>query len=102
MAEDRSDLGLALEEGLREALAWKRGEVALEVVNVEPMPPKRIKAIRRKAARSARAFETRFGISASTLQNWEQGRRRPDPTARLLLKVIEADADFVERVARLP
>jgi putative transcriptional regulator len=100
MADERSDLGLALEEGLREALAWKRGEIALEVVNAALMPAERVKAIRRKAARSAKAFERRFGISAATVQNWEQGRRQPDPTARLLLKVIEADADFVEHIAK--
>jgi len=99
MADELSDLGLALEEGLREALAWQRGEIALEVVNAALMPAERVEAIRRKA-RSAKAFERRFGISAATVQNWEQGRRQPDPTARLLLKVIEADADFVEHIAK--
>ena len=100
MAEDRSELGIALEQALRETLAWKRGEVALEVVNLAPMPAERIRAIRRKAARSAKAFERRFGISAATVQNWEQGRRQPDPTARLLLKIIEDDAAYVERIAK--
>jgi putative transcriptional regulator len=30
--------GEGLLEGLREAVAWKRGEAALEVVNIDPMP----------------------------------------------------------------
>ena len=30
--------GEGLLEGLREAVAWKRGEVALEVVNIDSMP----------------------------------------------------------------
>ena len=30
--------GEGLVEGLREAVAWKRGEAALEVVNIDPMP----------------------------------------------------------------
>jgi putative transcriptional regulator len=97
---DRSDFGRSLEEALREALAWKRGEIALEVVNIEPMPPARIKAIRKKAAKSTKAFATTYGISASTLNNWEQGRRSPDPAARLLLKTIEADPGFVAKIAR--
>jgi putative transcriptional regulator len=100
MPEERSELGLALEEAISEALAWKRGAAELDVVTVDPLPAERIRAIRRKAARSAKAFERRFGISAATVQNWEQGRRQPDPAARLLLKVIEADPELVERIAK--
>lgn len=96
---DPYDLANALKEGLEEALAWKRGEVALEVVNVDPMPVERIRAIRRKVARSAKQFESKFGIPASTVNNWEQGRRKPDPAARLLLKIIEQDPDAAERAA---
>jgi putative transcriptional regulator len=91
--------GQALIESLEEARAWKRGEIALEVVNVDPMPADRIRAIRRKVAKSAKEFERRFGIPAATLNNWEQGRRSPDPAGRLLLKVIEADPDLVEKTA---
>ncbi|MDI3309512.1 MAG: helix-turn-helix domain-containing protein [Acetobacteraceae bacterium] len=93
-------------EGLREALeevrAWKHGELALEVRIVEPMPAERIRAIRRKVARSAKEFEARFGIPAATVNNWEQGRRAPDPAARLLLKVIEQNPEAVERAAHSP
>lgn len=95
----RTELGLALEEGLREALAWKRGDLSLETVTIDPMPAERIRAIRRKVAKSAREFEQRFGIPAATIRNWEQGRRAPDPAGRLLLKVIEAAPDVVEKAA---
>jgi putative transcriptional regulator len=30
--------GEGLLEGLREAVAWKRGDVALEIMNIVPMP----------------------------------------------------------------
>lgn len=99
MSDQRTELGLGLEEALREVAAWRRGELALDVIEVDPMPPERIRHIRRKVARSAKAFERRFGIPAATLQNWEQGRRKPDPTARLLLKVIEQEPEAVERAA---
>ena len=99
MTENRSDFSKGLLEGLEEALAWKRGEIALEVVNIDPMPAERIRAIRRKVARSARQFEQRFGIPAATINNWEQGRRKPDPAGRLLLKVIERDPEAVEQAA---
>ena len=77
MADDT--LGQGLIEGMREVLAWKRGEIALEVVNLDPMPPERIKAIRKKAARSAAKFEARYGISAATVNNWEQGPQKTGP-----------------------
>lgn len=91
--------GEALLEGLEEARAWKRGELALETVNIDPMPAERIRAIRRKVARSAREFERRFGIPAATIRNWEQGRRRPDPAGRLLLQIIDMAPDVVEKAA---
>lgn len=100
MTDDRTDIGLAIEEGLKEALAWKRGEIALEVINIDPMPASRIKAIRKRYAKSTRAFEKRFGIPASTMNNWEQGRRKPDPASRILLKAIELEPDAVEKAAR--
>ncbi|MRX51093.1 helix-turn-helix domain-containing protein [Paracoccus sp. S-4012] len=99
MTEKRTQFGLELEEALREAVAWKRGEIALEVENIDPMPPARIKAIRKKVARSAAQFEKRFGIPAATINNWEQGRRKPDVAARLLLSVIERDPELVEKAA---
>ena len=92
--------GEGLLEGLREAVAWKRGEVALEVVNIDPMPPTRIRAIRKRVARSAQEFERHFGIPAATVNNWEQGRRSPDPAARALLLVIEREPEAVLRALR--
>lgn len=100
MANNRESFGGGLVEALEEVRAWKRGEVALEVVNRDPLPPERIRRIRRGVARSAREFEVKFGIPAATLNNWEQGRRAPDPAARLLLKVIETDPEAVKRAAR--
>ncbi|MBL3563355.1 hypothetical protein JMM65_21915, partial [Rhodovulum sulfidophilum] len=59
MTDETFDLGEALKEGLEEARAWKRGEISLEARNVDPMPPSRIREIRKKVARSAAAFEKR-------------------------------------------
>jgi putative transcriptional regulator len=58
-------LGEGLLKGLREAVAWKRGEVALEGINTDPMHPTRIGATRKSVTHSARKFETRFGIPAA-------------------------------------
>lgn len=90
-------VGLEIEAGLREAIAHRRGEIALPTRNVDPMPPERVKAIRKAVAKSPKEFETRFGIPARTIEGWEQGRRQPDPASRILLKVIEREPAAVER-----
>lgn len=40
-------------------------------------------------------FAEQFGFSVSTLRNWEQGKRRPDPAVRAYLRVIEKAPDTV-------
>ena len=77
-------LGDALLEGLREAVAWKRGEVALPVCNVPSLTAERVKAIRKSVAKTSQEFSRRFGIPVRTLEGWEQGRRQPDPAASVL------------------
>lgn len=98
MADD--DIANGILEGLKEAIQWKRGRLALETINIDPTPASKIKEIRKRYSKSTKAFEKRFGIPASTMNNWEQGRRKPDPAARLLLKVIDQSPDAVERAVQ--
>ena len=46
-----------------------------------------VRAIRSKLAKSQEEFALMIGVSVATLQNWEQGRRRPEGPARALLWV---------------
>ena len=48
-----------------------------------------IKAIRSGLGKSQAEFAMMIGVSKDTLQNWEQGRRRPVGPARALLKIAE-------------
>ena len=93
---DRTDLGLEIEAGLREAIAHRRGEMTLPSRRVEVMPPTRVKAIRKKVAKSPKEFERRFGVPARTVEGWEQGRKL-DVSASILLRVIEQEPEAVER-----
>jgi len=93
---NRTELGLEIEAGLREAIAYQRGEVALETRLVGPMTAARVREIRKGVAKSPKDFERRFGIPARTLEGWEQGRAI-DATARVLLSVIEKEPGAVER-----
>jgi len=96
MSGKRTEFGRNLEAALREAIAHKRGDIKLHVSHVEPMPPTRVKAIRKSVAKSPREFERRFGVPARTVEGWEQGKK-VDVAARVLLTVIEKNPKAVER-----
>ena len=49
--------------------------------------PADVKAVRDKLGASQSEFALMIGVSLSTLQNWEQGRRTPDGPALALLRV---------------
>lgn len=52
-----------------------------------------VAALRRRFRLSQAKFAALLGISINTLQNWEQGRRRPEGPARVLLRVAAAHPD---------
>ena len=49
--------------------------------------PEDVRRIREKLHKSQSEFARMIGVSVSTLQNWEQGRRQPEGPARALLVV---------------
>jgi putative transcriptional regulator len=57
--------------------------------------PPSIKAIRKKLNLSQSDFALMIGVSISTLQNWEQGRREPDGPAKALLKIASKNPKAV-------
>lgn len=46
-----------------------------------------VKALRKKFGLSQDRFARLLGISPGTLRNWEQGRRRPEGPAQVLLRI---------------
>jgi putative transcriptional regulator len=94
-------VGQSVIKSLKEIRAWQRGKRTLRIVEVpDPIPPVRIKAIRKKVAKSVRVFSERFGLPAKTVQQWEQGARRPDAASSLLLEVIDSNPDVVAAAAK--
>ena len=61
-----------------------------------------VKTIRSNYGLSQDKFAKLLGISAATLRNWEQGRRKPEGAARVLLQVAakhpEAVLDTVHQI----
>jgi putative transcriptional regulator len=82
--------------GARQALAYARGELTEGFV-VHVPEEFDVKALRRKLGMSQSRFAASFGFGLDAVPSWEQGRRRPEGAARVLLKVIEHDQDAVRR-----
>jgi len=81
---------------IREARAILRGESAGDLVIHVPAEFD-VKALRRKLGMSQSRFAASFGFGLAAVQSWEQGRRRPEGPARVLLKVIEHEPEAVRR-----
>jgi len=92
-----SALGRRLIAGLGEAAAHLRGEI--ELTSYEARVPEQadVPALRARLGLSQARFARAFGLDVATVQAWEQGRRRPDRTARILLAVIAREPEAVRR-----
>ena len=74
-----------LVESIKEAGRIHRGEAKPSRTFL--FEPEDVRQIREKLDKSQSEFARMIGVSISTLQNWEQGRRQPEGPARALLVV---------------
>ena len=82
-------------QGAREALAYVRGELKGAKVHRVEIPETDVAALRRRLGLTQREFAAGFGVPLGTLRHWEQGLRRPEGPARVLLAVIRKDPNHV-------
>lgn len=94
-----SRIGADLVEAFKEMAAHLRGEIEVESYEMpaDVLTPVRIRDIRRKVARSTKAFEAAFRISARTMESYEQGRRKPDAAMTALLRIIDKEPEAARR-----
>lgn len=90
-----------------EALAEERaGNRTLRTHEVEGVPALSIHAadivaLRQRLHLSRPLFARYLRTNPRTLENWEQGRAKPNAQAALLIRLVEHYPDTVERLARL-
>ena len=84
----RTQFGLALEQSAKEILAHIKGQTRLPTRRIVLPDEVDVKRIRTNAGMSQAEFARAFCINPRTLQEWEQGRRKPDATTRAYLAVI--------------
>jgi putative transcriptional regulator len=84
-------------ESVREGGAILRGEqeASREFLLEDPD----VRSLRESYGLSQPKFAALLGISVGTLRNWEQGRRRPEGSARVLLRIVAKHPDAVLDVA---
>ena len=86
--QGRTKLGMELEQRAREILTHVKSDVKLPTRRIVLPDEVDVKRIRTKAGMSQAEFARAFCLNPRTLQEWEQGRRKPDATSRAYLAVI--------------
>jgi len=94
----RTALGRRIESAALDVAAHLRGERP-GLSSYEAVVPERVDVsrLRIKLGLSQAAFARTFGLDLTAVQAWEQGRRRPDRAARILLAVIAHEPRAVLR-----
>jgi len=82
MARDLHGIGLIDKRRMREF-------DALCHLDVEEMPPRKIKSLREKAHVSQAVFAAVLNTSVSTVQKWEIGEKKPSGPSLKLLSLIK-------------
>lgn len=96
MTED-TDFGGELIASMQEAVAIVQGEKDAARVHLPPGGID-VRALRERLGLTRPAFAQRFGLAVAAIRDWEQGLRRPDPAARVLLMVIARNPGIVSQV----
>jgi putative transcriptional regulator len=102
----KRDLFAELNEGI-EALAGERqGKRTLRthVVEYKPAPtvtPKELIRVRKELKISRALFAVYLRTNVRTLENWEQGRAKPNAQAALLINLVMRYPDTVQRLATI-
>jgi len=86
--------------GLEDALAHAKGKSTGAVVHQIKVPEPDVAAIRAKSGLSQAEFARSIGVAVGTLRGWEQGRRRPEGAARVLLALIAKRPSIVKEELR--
>ena len=90
-------LGESIIKGMEELQAHMKGEIKLRIRAVYIPADVDVAAIREKTGLSQSKFAEQYGFNPRTLQDWEQGRVKPDSAVRAYLTVISRDPGAVEK-----
>ena len=95
-----------LNEGFAALKSEREGKITLKHHTVEKKPeftitPEELLTLRERLHLSRSVFARYLRINERTLENWEQGRARPNAQAAVLIRLVEHYPDTVERLAAI-
>jgi putative transcriptional regulator len=106
MSRKKNDLFESIVEGFAALAEHREGKRTLRthVVKVRPAPRvtgAEVKRLRERMNLSLSLFAHTLRTNVRTLENWEQGRAKPNAQAALLIKLVARYPDTVERLDQL-
>ena len=102
----KRDLFAELSEGLGALAEARVGKRTLRTHSVEykaapQVTPKELIRVRQSLKLSRALFAVYLRTNVRTLENWEQGRAKPNAQAALLINLVKRYPDTVERLAAI-
>ncbi len=84
----------------------REGKITLRTHEVDELPPLKVDAgmireTREQLHLSRAVFARRLRVSARTLENWEQGRAKPNAQAAALIMMVRQFPDTLEKLSTL-
>ena len=95
-----------LMEGIDAMREQREGKITLRSHEVEELPPLEVDAdlirdTRERLHLSRAVFARRLRVSTRTLENWEQGRARPNAQAAALILMVREYPDTLDKLSEL-
>ena len=105
-ATAKRDLFAELSDGMAALADARKGKLTLRThaVKYKPAPevtPKELIHVRKQLKISRPLFAAYLRTNVRTLENWEQGRAKPNAQAALLINLVKRFPDTVERLAAI-
>jgi len=102
----KRDLFTELTEGVNALADARTGKRTLRTHSMEFKPPpsltpKELIRVRKNLKLSRALFAVYLRTNVRTLENWEQGRAKPNAQAALLINLVKHYPDTVQRLANI-
>ncbi len=95
-----------LMDGVESMQQQRTGKITLRTHEVDELPPlivdaELIRETRERLHVSRAVFARRLRVSTRTLENWEQGRAKPNAQAAALIMMVRQFPDTLEKLSTL-
>lgn len=102
----KRNLADELIDGIDAMSKQRRGKITLRTHEVENNPPlvvaaELIRDTRERFNLSRAVFARRLRVATRTLENWEQGRSKPNAQASALILMVRKYPDTLEKLSKL-